>query len=79
MPPLTNNKEHTWWVMAKPSWSQMIGETQRTIIGAPDAIIDRRGGVEIFEEVIRHGHPRLDERHHLAKGFRCGVNLGAYH
>ena len=26
MPPLTNNKEHTWWVMAKPSWSQMIGE-----------------------------------------------------
>jgi len=26
MPPLTNNKERTWWVMAKPSWPVVVEE-----------------------------------------------------
>ena len=40
--------------------------------------MDSPRGVEIFKEVISHRHTGLYDRHHLAKCFRRGMDLGTY-
>jgi len=55
----------------------LLGETQRTVLGCPDTIIDLFRGVGIVEEVIGKGNPRIDERHRFAKRFRRSVDLFA--
>jgi hypothetical protein len=40
---------------------------ERTVVGAADFAQHRRCGVEVVEEVIRHGHARLGVGHYLAE------------
>ena len=46
---------------------QVGGHGQRPVIRRADALVDRESRVVVVEEVVGHGHSRLDLRHDLAK------------
>ncbi len=56
---------------------QVLRQRQRALVVLADLALDLRRGVEVVEEVIDHGLPRLHQLEHLAALLRRGVRHGA--
>ena len=71
------SQTHPNVVLGDVPYHVILSKAQRSVIGFSDAVVDRRRGVKVLEEVIGDRHARLHRTHYLAEGLGCRVHLGA--